>query len=170
METFKSKKPRFFASKRFLENLSNAFVYAFLTILSIIWVVPIFWLVIQSFRAEPGSVQVNFFPQSYTFQNYLNLFDPVALAETSIKFPQWFLNTLIIATVTMVVSTIMVLLTSYAFSRLRFGARLPMMQLILILGLFPGFMSMIAVFNILKLLNLTGNIWGLIFIICRSTL
>jgi arabinogalactan oligomer/maltooligosaccharide transport system permease protein len=120
--------------------------------------------VIQSFRAEPGSVQVNFFPRGYTFQNYLNLFDPVALAQTSIKFPQWFLNTLIIATVTMVVSTIMVLLTSYAFSRLRFGARLPMMQLILILGLFPGFMSMIAVFNILKLLNLTGNIWGLIFI------
>ena len=155
MKTLSQKKPSFFSSKKMLERTSNAFVYIFLTVLSIIWLVPIFWLVIQSFRAEPGSVQVNFFPRGYTFQNYLNLFDPVALAQTSIKFPQWFLNTLIIATVTMVVSTIMVLLTSYAFSRLRFGARLPMMQLILILGLFPGFMSMIAVFNILKLLNLT---------------
>lgn len=164
MIEIKKKKPSLFGSKKFLETTSNIFVYAFLTILSIIWVIPIFWLVIQSFRAEPGSVQVNFFPQSYTLQNYINLFDPVALAQTSIRFPQWFLNTLIIATVTMVISTIMVLLTSYAFSRLRFGARLPMMQLILILGLFPGFMSMIAVFNILKLLNLTGNIWGLIFI------
>jgi arabinogalactan oligomer/maltooligosaccharide transport system permease protein len=164
MKTLNYKKASIFSSKKMIERTSNAFIYTFLTILSIIWLVPIFWLVIQSFRAEPGSVQVNFFPRSYTLQNYINLFDPVALAQTSIKFPRWFLNTLIIATVTMVISTIMVLLTSYAFSRLRFGARLPMMQLILILGLFPGFMSMIAVFNILRLLNLTGNIWGLIFI------
>jgi arabinogalactan oligomer/maltooligosaccharide transport system permease protein len=164
MVRIKNKRLSLLNSSKFLETLSSFFVYVFLTILSILWLVPIFWLVIQSFRAEPGSVQVNFFPQNYTLQNYINLFDPTALAQTSINFPQWFLNTLIIATVTMVVSTIMVLLTSYAFSRLRFGARLPMMQLILILGLFPGFMSMIAVFNILKLLNLTGNIWGLIFI------
>ena len=79
MASMEKRKPRFFQSKRFLENLSNTFVYAFLAILSVIWVIPIFWLVIQSFRAEPGSVQVNFFPQNYTFQNYLNLFDPVAL-------------------------------------------------------------------------------------------
>lgn len=151
-------------SKRFIAIVSNTFVYLTLTLLSILWITPIAWLVIQSFRAEPGSVQINFFPIGYTLQNYINLFDPTALAQTSIKFPRWFLNTFIIATVTMAASTVLVLLTSYAFSRLRFAARLPMMRLILILGLFPGFMSMIAVFNIMKLLGLVGSIWGLIFI------
>lgn len=157
-------KTRFLRSKKFLEFSSNLLVYALLIVLSFFWLVPIFWLVIQSFRAEPGSVQVNFFPQNYTLQNYINLFDPTALAQTSINFPRWFMNTLVIATFTMVISTVLVLLTSYAFSRLRFTARMPMMRLILILGLFPGFMSMIAVFNILRLMGLTGSIWGLIFV------
>jgi arabinogalactan oligomer/maltooligosaccharide transport system permease protein len=149
-------------SKRLGEILSNTLIYLVLSILSVIWLIPIVWLILQSFRLEIGAISTRFFPLNYTLSNYTRLFEYDTILQG--KFPVWFMNTLLVATVTMVVSTILVLLTSYAFSRLRFPARMPMMKLILVLGLFPGFMSMIAVYNILRLMGLTGSIIGLMFI------
>ncbi len=152
----------FLKSKRTQEVASNIFIYVFLGGLSVIWLTPIVWLILQSFRLEIGAISTRFFPLGYTLTNYTRLFEYDVILQG--KFPVWFMNTLLVATVTMVVSTILVLLTSYAFSRLRFAARMPMMKLILILGLFPGFMSMIAVYNILRLMGLTGSLIGLMFI------
>ncbi len=149
-------------SRKWSEIVSNITIYTILTIMSVIWLIPIFWLVLQSFRLESGTVSRYFFPRNYTFDNYLRL---LSLNSTDrVNFPQWFMNTFIIAIVTCVVSTVLVLLTSYAFSRLDFKARRPMMKIILILGMFPGFMTMIAIYHILKLINLTGSIWGLILV------
>jgi arabinogalactan oligomer/maltooligosaccharide transport system permease protein len=149
-------------SKKLSEFLSNTFIYLFLIFLGIIWLTPIFWLILQSFRLEIGAISTRFFPLGYTLNNYVRLFQDDVILQG--KFPIWFMNTLIVALVTMVISTILVLLTSYAFSRLRFPARMPMMKLIVVLGLFPGFLSMIAVYNILRLMGLTGSIIGLMFI------
>ena len=122
-------------SKRLGEILSNTLIYVILIILSIIWIIPIVWLILQSFRLEIGAISTRFFPLNYTLNNYTRLFEYDTILQG--KFPVWFMNTLLVATVTMVISTILVLLTSYAFSRLRFPARMPMMKLILVLGLFP---------------------------------
>jgi len=149
-------------SRKWSEIVSNIVIYTILTIMSLIWLVPIFWLVLQSFRIETGSVSIYFFPRGYTFDNYTRLF--IYNPADQVKFPLWFLNTFIVAAITCVVSTIIVLLTSYAFSRLDFKARKPMMKIILILGMFPGFMTMIAIYHILKLVNLTGSIWGLVLV------
>jgi len=65
-------------------------------------------------------------------------------------YMRWFLNTFIVATFTCLLSTIVVLLTSYTFSRLRFKGRQNLMKGIMIMGMFPGFMSMIAIYFILK--------------------
>jgi arabinogalactan oligomer / maltooligosaccharide transport system permease protein len=149
-------------SRRLSELLSNTVIYILLAVLSIVWLIPIIWLVLQSFRAELGSLTSTFFPRTYTIQNYIDLFvfDP----DDNIRFGRWYLNTLIVSGVTCIISTVMVLLSSYAFSRLRFAARQPIMKVILVLGLFPGFMSMIAIYNILKMIGLTGSIWGLILV------
>ena len=125
-------------SKRLSDIISNTFIYIVLISLSIVWLIPIVWLILQSFRAEIGAISTRFFPLSYTLSNYTRLFEYDVILQG--KFPVWFMNTLVVATVTMVISTILVLLTSYAFSRLRFPARMQMMKLILVLGLFPGFM------------------------------
>jgi arabinogalactan oligomer / maltooligosaccharide transport system permease protein len=151
-----------FKSKRAQEFISNTLIHLFLFFLSIIWLIPIVWLILQSFRLEIGSVSTRFFPIGYTLSNYTRLFEYDVILQG--KFPVWFMNTLVVALVTMVISTILVLLTSYAFSRLRFPARMPLMKLILVLGLFPGFMAMIAVYNILRLMGLTGSIIGLMFV------
>ncbi len=125
--------------------------YTFLSLLAIVWLVPFFWLIMQSFREEPGQFTDTFFPKSFTFDNYLRLF-----TETNvIDFAKMFANTFIIATFTCIISTFFVLAVSYCTSRLRFPMRRAYMNTALILNLFPGFMSMIAVYFILKALGLT---------------
>ena len=132
----------------------NVLVHILLTILAFIWVIPIIWIVLTSLRAEKGSYVTTFFPKSYTIGNYVRLF-----TDTSIlNFPKMFTNTLIIAIFTCLISTFFVLSVSYCMSRLRFKFRKTYMNLAMVLTLFPGFMSMVAVYYILKAVNLTeGN-------------
>ncbi len=148
--------------KRFI---NNTIVHVILAILAIIWVFPIFWVILTSFRAEKGSYVSTFFPQSYTLDNYIRLF-----TDTSIlNFPQMFMNTLFVAICSCILSSFYVLAVSYCLSRLRFKMRKPYMNMAMILGLFPGFMSMIAVYFILKALGLTeGNLIRLALILCYS--
>ena len=116
-----------------------------LTVLSILWIIPLFYLFVQSFRKEPGAWSPTFFPQEWTFDNYIRLFK-----ET--KFLQWYGNTLLIAVCSCIITAVFVLSVAYAFSRMKFKARKPMMNIMLILGMFPGFMSMSAVYFLLKVL------------------
>ena len=116
-----------------------------LTILSIIWIIPLIYLFVQSFRAEPGAWSPTFFPQTWTLDNYKRLF-------TETKFLRWYGNTLLVSIISCIITTIFVLAVAYAFSRIRFKSRKPMMNIMLILGMFPGFMSMSAVYFLLKIL------------------
>lgn len=144
-------------TKRIITNTAG---HIFLTILSLIWILPIAWLVMISFREEPGAFTNYVIPKGFTLNNYTRLF-----TETSLfNFPRWFMNTLFVAVVSATISTILVLGTSYAFSRLRFRLRKPMMNIILVLGMFPGFMAMIAVYHILKAMGLQQSLWALILV------
>ena len=147
------------------KKIGNFFVHVILAVLAFIWLLPIFWVVITSFRKEPGSYVTTFFPKGYTLDNYKKLF-----TDTSIlNFPQMFLNTFIIAICTCIISTIFVLSVSYCMSRMRFKMRKPFMNIAMILGLFPGFMSMVAVYYILKVFGLTdGSMIRLSLIIVYS--
>lgn len=145
--------------------INNTIVHVILGILAVIWVFPIVWVILTSFRAEKGSYVSTFFPQSFTLDNYAKLF-----TDTSIlNFPQMFMNTLFIAICSCILSTFYVLAVSYCLSRLRFKMRRPYMNMAMILGLFPGFMSMIAVYFILKALGMTeGNLIKLALILVYS--
>ena len=134
--------------------VTNSIVHVLLSILAVIWVFPIFWVVLTSFRAEKGSYVSSFFPKSYTLDNYKSLFTNTSV----LNFPKMFTNTLIIAIFSCLISTFFVLSVSYCMSRLRFKMRKPFMNIAMIMGLFPAFMSMVAVYFILKALGLIeGN-------------
>lgn len=147
-------------SYRARRRFANGLIYVVLTVLSIIWVLPIGYLILQSFRAEPGAYTPYLLPQTYTLDNYRALFIDTAL----FPYPRWFLNTLLVAVCSCVVSTVMILMISYCFSRLRFRARRPLMNIGLILGMFPGFMSMIAVYHLLKLVGLDQSLVSLVLV------
>lgn len=149
-------------SKKGAERTVNGIIYAVLVVISIIWIIPFILLVIQSLRGEPGGATPYFFPRQWTFNNYIKLF-------TETKFPIWYGNTLLVSVVVTVVQTIIVLMTSYALSRLRFKMRKPLMNLILVLGMFPGFLSMTAIYFILKEIGLTQSLFGLMLVYTASS-
>ena len=158
-------KRKAFRSKKGMERLSNTVIYVILVVMSIVWLFPFFFLLLQSFRGEPGATTNYFFPKEYTLDNYIKLFTE----KTPFNFMQWYGNTLIVSIVVTIFQTIIVLITSYALSRLRFKFRKPLMNLILILGMFPGFMSMTAVYFVLKQLALTKNLAGLMIVYVASS-
>ena len=145
-------------------KLTDILIYTLLFALAAIWLIPLLFLVIHSFRAEPGAAIRYLFPKTYTADNYLRLFTDTDL----FNFPRWYLNTLIVSAGSCVLSTMYVLMISYAFSRLRFRGRDFMMRAGLILNMFPGFMSMIAVYFILKAVGLTQSLLSLVLVYSGS--
>ncbi|MFR4440641.1 MAG: sugar ABC transporter permease [Hungatella sp.] len=146
-------------------KITNIAVHVMLSVLAVIWVFPIIWVILTSFRAEKGSYVSTFLPEAFTLDNYIRLF-----TDTSIlNFPQMFMNTLFIAICSCILAAFYVLTVSYCLSRLKFKLRKPYMNMAMILGLFPGFMSMIAVYFILKAAGLTeGNLIKVALILCYS--
>ena len=143
----------------------DVITYIFLIAISIIWLIPFVWLVAQSFRDGKGQFISTFFPTAYTFNNYKALFTEFDV----MNFPRMFLNTFGIACCTCVISTFFVLSVSYCTSRLKWKMRKPYMNMAMILNLFPGFMTMVAVYFILKALGMTeGNKIPIALIICFS--
>lgn len=128
----------------------NVGAYILLTVLGIIWILPLLWIILISFREEPGAYTSYFFPKAYTVDNYVKLLQ----RGQQFDFVRWFFNTLTVAVFSCIGSTAMVLAVSFALSRLKFRMKKPMMNIALILGMFPAFMSMLAVYYILKGMNL----------------
>lgn len=143
------------------QKISNGIIYAVLSFLSVLWILPILYLVLMSFRGEKGAwLDGYIFPKELTFSNYTRLFTETGMFD----FPHWFNNTLLVAICSCLISTIFVLFTAYVFSRMRFRARRPLMNITLVLGMFPGFMSMIAIYHLLKIIGLDKSLIGLILV------
>ena len=138
---------------------TDLFIYVLLAVLSIIWVFPVAWVVLTAFRAEPGSFVTYFLPKQLTLQNFVDLWN-----NETYPFKNWFLNTFLVAVATCLLSTFLTLTISYVLSRMRFRFRKPYMNIALVLGMFPGFMSMIAVYYVLKAINLTQSLVALVLV------
>ena len=136
-----------------------------IAVLAFIWLIPIIWLVCTSFSAYSGMNTSTFFPKEWSISNSMRLFHPDSVSQ----FPQWFLNTFIIACFTCVISTMFVLMVAYATSVMRFKMRKPLMNMAVILNLFPGMLAMIAVYFTLKSFNLTNSYAGLIMVYSASS-
>ncbi|WP_407385553.1 sugar ABC transporter permease [Ruminococcus sp.] len=132
--------------------LSNTFIYILLAVLGLIWISPLVYLVLHSFRDEGLAYVSYLIPKKLSFQNYIDLF--TVTSKSSMNFPRWFMNTFIVAIFSCIISTLAVMMVSYAFSRLRFKARKPLINIGMILGMFPGFMTMIAIYYLLKAMGL----------------
>lgn len=136
--------------------------HLFLAVLAAFWLIPILWVILTSFKGTLGSYSATFFPTSYSLQNYKLLFTDFS----AFNFPKMLLNTLIIAVANCLISTFIVISVAYALSRMRFKGRKQLMNAAMIVHLFPGFMSMIAVYYIIKLFGWTGGPMLRVAMIC----
>ena len=144
-------------------RVSLSVTYTILIVLGVIWLIPLVWIVLSAFRCEYqddgtfiGRVTSNFFPKAFGLKNFTDLFTATYYGIPG-AFPRWMLNTLIIAVIDCIISTFLVLSVAYCMSKLRFKLRKTFMNISMIIGLFPGFMSMIAIYFLLKSVGLTGN-------------
>ena len=132
---------------RALNRVSNSAIYTLLVIISIIWLIPFVFILLQSFRVE-NTYQVGYvIPHQWGFDNYIKLWNS--------DFKRWYLNTFIIALAAAVFQTVIVLCMSYTLSRFRFRMRNSLMRFMLILGMFPGMLTMIILYRVLADLGLT---------------
>ena len=132
-----------------------------LLVLAVIWLVPIIWLVVTSFSGYKGINTAHFFPTSWSMDNFVQL---LTRPDSVVQYVSWFKNTLIIAVFTCIISTIFVIMVSYAMSCMRFNGRKQIMSASLILNMFPGPLLMIAIYFILKMLGLTNSHFGMIIV------
>ncbi|MNW32325.1 Maltose transport system permease protein MalG [compost metagenome] len=143
-------------------NISLTLSYLMLIILAIGFLYPALWVVMSSLRVGDSLFSDSLIPKQLTLVHYHDLF--IEQSDKQVFFMRWFWNTLKIATTSMVLGTFIQILTAYSISRFRFYGRKTIMSLILILGMFPGFMSMIAIYIILLQLNLLNTPYALILV------
>jgi len=143
--------------------IGNSIIYTILVIISIIWMIPFLCILLQSFRVEKTHMVGYVLPKTWGIDNYANIL------QTS--FPRWYLNTFIEAICVAILQTVIVLCMSYTLSRFRFKMRKPLMKLMLILGMFPGMLTMIILYRVLSDLGLTqaNAVPGLILVYVASS-
>lgn len=145
-------------------RLSNGIIYAILIIITIVWLFPFVGILLESFKTETKMQTPYLFPKEFGFDHYVRLF-------TQTDFLQWFKNTAIMGVATALFQTIFILSMSYVLSRLRFKGRKGLMNAMLILGMFPGFLTMILIYKVFYDFGLTANMapLGLIIVYCASS-
>lgn len=151
-------------SAKWTRRFSDGVIYILLSVLATVWVLPIVYLVYTAFRERPSTGIINsLFPSGLRLGlgNFIRLFQDT-------MFSRWLMNTLLVSFASCALSTLFILMVSYALSRLRFKMRKPIMNVLLVLGMFPGFMSMIAVYFILKAMGLTNSLLALILVYSGS--
>ncbi len=152
---------------RTLNRISNTVIYILLVIISIVWLIPFICIVLQSFRTENTWSVGYIFPKKWGFDNYAKLFS----GGLKSGFGRWYLNTFLIALIVAAIQTIIILCMSYTLSRFRFKLRKGLMQFMLILGMFPGMLTMIILYRVLKDLGMTeaNAVPGLILVYVASS-
>ena len=145
-------------------TISNIIVYIILVIMTVVWLFPFVGIVLDSLRMESTSQVGYLIPKQFGFGNYVKLF-------TQTDFLKWFLNTGLMGIATAFIQTIFVLSMSYVLSRMRFKGRKFLMNFMLILGMFPGFLTLILIYKVFSDLHLTENMApvGLIIVYCASS-
>ena len=164
MKNTEKKQRRSLLGAKASRNLGNALVYVLLTVMTLVWLFPFFGIVLESFRVERPDQVSYLWPKEFGFDNYIRLFK-----ETD--FLVWFRNTAIMGVSVAVLQTVFVLAMSYTLSRMRFKGRKFLMNFMLILGMFPGFLTMILIYKIFADAGLTMNMapLGLIIVYCASS-
>ncbi len=152
-------------SVKTMRLLDTVVTYLILLVVCFIFLFPCLWLILASF-SKSGSIYSfdGFFPSAYSLDTFRNLFTDTEMYN----YPQWFRNTLFIAVMSCLIGSFLVILTAYTMSRFQFKGRKMIMKTTLILGMFPSFMGMIAVYIIMTQFGLINKMWGLILIYSAS--
>ena len=148
-------------SKKVRKIADVVITYLILFVVSFVFLFPCLWLILASFSKSGSIYSFNgFFPSEFSLDTFKKLFTDTTMYD----FPKWFVNSLIVGLFSSLFGTILVILTAYVISFFQFKARKPLMKITLVLGMFPSFMGMAAVYILMTQFKMVNSLWGLILI------
>lgn len=148
-------------TKKYKKIIDQILTYFLLIVVSFIFVFPCLWIVLSCFSASGSIYSFNgFFPTDYS----LNSFKSLLTDTTMYNYKSWFLNTLVVALISSVLGTILVVLTAFTISTYEFKSRKKLMKGALVLGMFPSFMGMTAVYLLMTQFGFINSHIGLALI------
>lgn len=148
---------------KLLTKLATAIVYLFLTINAILVLGPVLWTVLASFKPGNNLFSSSFDEFTFTLDHYKALF-------TDTPYLEWYKNTFLLATANMLISLVVVTMTAFVFSRYRFQGKRNVLMSILVLQMFPAFLSMTAIYILLSKMGLIDTYIGLLFVYVTGSL
>ncbi|HDJ83758.1 MAG TPA: carbohydrate ABC transporter permease, partial [Desulfurococcaceae archaeon] len=140
---------------------TRVLLYILLILMTLPIAIPYAWLIIGSFAKDLKGV----IPTAFTLENWKFLVQPIRVPGAATHFPDvWIctLNTFYIAIGTTVLTLLLSLLGGYALSRLKFFGRTPLLSLVMIVRAFPGITLLVALFYIIRVVQLYGSVISVI--------
>ena len=152
---------KFFQTLTLSKALLLIFSHAWLLLMVVIVLAPVFWMISASFTDGTNLSQVPIFPDisQWSLANFEYLFTYVSNSEVG-ALPDYvdaFLTTLTIAVITMVLVVVLSSLVGFSFSRYRFRGKKKVLLTMMGLQMFPSFMGMLAIFMFFRQFGLLNN-------------
>ncbi|MVB11610.1 Maltose transport system permease protein MalG [Caprobacter fermentans] len=139
------------------KRINSFLVHLELIVVALLVLIPILWIVISSFNPGDSLASSSLIPKKFTLSNYVRLF-----METN--YLVWFKNSFLIATLNAVVSVVLIMITAWIVSRFHFKGRRSGLIGLLLLSMFPNFLSMTAIYTLYLTLGLLNNPTALVII------
>jgi len=124
---------------------------------AVVFALPLLWMILSSFMSN---AQINQFPPTI-IPDSLHI-DGWRTVLNDSQFPRWFLNSTIVALVTVLSNLIFCSLAGYAFARLRFRGSTTVFLLILFTLVIPFQLTMIPTFIVMDKLGIVDTLAALI--------
>ena len=136
---------------------TNWWVYVLLTVGLIIMIGPFVWMVLDSVKgqAELAQLPPTWLPVAPTLNNYSRLF-------TELNFPQYFLNSVILAVSVTVLNLLFCSMLGYALAKLKFVGKNALFILVLVTLMVPSTVTLVPLFVLMSKLQLVNTLTAVI--------
>lgn len=146
-------------SKKTRDKVEVSLIYLVFLVMFVVILYPLLWAVAISMNTSTSLYGASLSPSQWSLDNFKWLF-----TSPHSNYVTWYKNTLFIAIMCSIISTFLVALTGYAFSRYRFTGRKNGLYAFLLLQMFPVLMAMVAIYILLNTFGLIDSLWGLIIV------
>ena len=137
---------------------SKLFIHILLIAGTLFMIIPFLWTLLTSFKTVSESIQVppKIFPKEYNFRNYFNV-------VRTLPFLNFYVNTILVILIRVIVSTFFAAMAAYAFARIKFPGRDILFMFVLIQMMVPGQIFLIPQFLMVQKLGMLNSIPALVF-------
>lgn len=137
--------------------LERVVIYTILIAVALLILVPIIWMLSTSFKPKSQwfAREIEWIPRTFTWENYARIF-----GNRSTPIGRWFLNSLVLGTITTVLTLLVDALAAYAYARLEFPGRKVLFALLLSTLFLPGVMFLVPNFITVYRLGLLNTFPG----------